>query len=117
MDKLEPIILENEFVRLEPLEEQHREILRGPADDPDLWRYATVNQFGVDFDAWINHRLNDGPVAGDLTFAIFDKTQNAWAGSSSFLAVNLPHKRLEIGWIWYAKPFWACTVTQNLQLK
>ena len=54
---LEAPILENRFVRLEPLEEGHRTALSDVAADPDLWRFASVNQHagthGGDFDAWV----------------------------------------------------------------
>ena len=107
---LSSVILENEFVVLEPLAERHREDLRAAGDDPDLWRFASVNQHGVDFDAWVDHRLNDGPAAGDLTFTIHDKRIDAIVGSSSYLAVSLPDKRLEIGWTWYSKAAWGTAV-------
>lgn len=107
---LEPVILENEFLRLEPLAERHRAPLRAAGDDPDLWRYAIVNQHGADFDAWFDNRLSMMESAGDLTFAVFPSEGNAPVGSSSYLEVSLPHKRLEIGWTWYAKSVWASVV-------
>ena len=107
---LSPVTLENEFIVLEPFGEHHREGLRLAGDDPDLWRYASINQHGENFDAWIDDRLNDGPVAGDLTFAIQDKKTNAIVGSSSYLDVSLPNKRLEIGWTWYSKTVWGTAV-------
>lgn len=116
MTTLERICLENEFVRLEPLEAHHREALRGPANDPDLWAYATRNQHAVDFDDWFSHRLDEGPAAGDMTFAIYDKRQGLWAGSSSYLMVVLAHKKVEIGWTWYAKPFWSTAINPATKL-
>jgi len=113
---LDPVTLENAFVRMEPLGEAHREPLRAAGDDPDLWRYASVNLNGSDFDAWIDHRLHDGPRAGDLTFAVFGKAPGKFVGSSSYLAVSLPHKRLEIGWTWYAKDVWASAVNPSCKL-
>lgn len=115
--KLEPVVLENAFVRMEPLEERHREPLRAAASDPDLWRFASVNQHGGkhggDFDAWMQHRFNEIERAGELTFAVLDKALGEYAGSSSFLAVQLRHKRLEIGWTWYAKSSWAGPVNPS----
>ena len=99
---LSPIVLENAFVRLDPLQEQHREPLREAGNDPDLWRFANVNLDNTDFDAWIDNRLGEIAKSGDLTWAVFDKASNSYAGSTSYLAVVLAHKRLEIGWTWYA---------------
>ncbi|MCB2112908.1 MAG: GNAT family protein [Parvularculaceae bacterium] len=108
--RLQRKVLENEFVRLEPIEERHREALRAAGDDPDLWRFASVNQHGADFDAWMDDRLDATARGGDLTHAIYDKASGDCAGSSSYLAIALPNKRLEIGWTWYPKRFWASAV-------
>lgn len=111
--RVDPVILENNFVRLEPLAERHREPLRAAGDDPDLWRFAVINQHGADFDAWMDDRLEAAARGPDLTFTVIDKGTGAVAGSSSYLAVVLAHKRLEIGWTWYAKRFWAGAVNPS----
>lgn len=106
-------MLENAFVRLEPLEERHREGLRDAGDDPELWRFAAINQHGADFDAWMDDRLAASAAGPDLTFAAFDKETGGCVGSSSYLAVVLAHRRLEIGWTWYPKRFWAGAVNPS----
>ncbi len=111
--RVDPVILENAFVRLEPLAERHREALRAAGDDPELWRFAVVNQHGEDFDAWMDERLGATARGPDLSFAVIDKTTGAAVGSSSYLAVVLAHKRLEIGWTWYAKHAWAGVVNPS----
>ena len=110
---LSPTTLENAFVRLDPLEERHREPRREAGNDPDLWRFANVNLDNTNFDAWIDHRLTETVKSGDLTWAVFDKASNSYAGSTSYLAVVLAHKRLEIGWTWYAKRVWAGPVNPS----
>jgi len=111
--KLEPVILENRFVRLEPLEERHREPLRAAGDDPDLWRFANVNLDNTDFDAWMSHRFKEVERAGEITWAVFDKASASYAGSTSYLSVALVHKRVEIGWTWYAQRVWAGAVNPS----
>ncbi len=111
--KLSPVVLENAFVRLEPLEGRHREPLRCAADDPDLWRFANVNLDNDNFDAWMDHRLQEIATTSDLTWAVLDKASQAFCGSTSYLAVVLPHKRVEIGWTWYAKRVWAGAVNPS----
>lgn len=110
---IEPVVLENAFVRLEPLEERHREPLREAGDDPDLWRFANVNLDNTNFDTWMDHRLTEVPKAGEMTWAVFDKASASYAGSTSYLAVVLAHRRLEIGWTWYAKRVWAGPVNPS----
>jgi RimJ/RimL family protein N-acetyltransferase len=111
--KLEPVVLENAFVRLEPLEERHREPLRAAGNDPDLWRFANVNLDNSDFDSWVEHRLSEMDRAGEVTWAVFDKRSKSFAGSTSFLAFVPAHKRVEIGWTWYAKRVWAGAVNPS----
>ncbi len=110
---LTPIILENQHVRLEPLAEQHREPLRVAGDDPDLWRFANVNLDNADFDAWVDNRFAEMAKGTDLTWAIFDKASGSFCGSTSFLAYVPAHKRVEIGWTWYAKRVWAGAVNPS----
>jgi len=110
---LSPITLENAFVRLDPLEEQHRELLREAGNDPDLWRFASVNLDNTHFDSWIDHRLTEIAKGAELTWAVFDKASNSYAGSTSYLAYVGAHKRVEIGWTWYAKRVWAGAVNPS----
>ncbi|MEZ5937290.1 MAG: GNAT family protein [Hyphomonadaceae bacterium] len=113
MPLLEHPSLENAFVRLEPLEERHRELLREAANDPDLWRFASVNQHGSDFDAWMAHRFKEIDRAGEATWAVWDKASNSYCGSTSYLAVQPRHRRVEIGWTWYAKRAWSGPVNPS----
>lgn len=94
---IDAVVLENSFIRLEPLAERHREPLRAAGDDPDLWRFASINQHGADFDAWMEERLDANARGGERTFTVIDKASGAAAGSSSYLAIAMTHKRLEIG--------------------
>ncbi|MEL7201995.1 MAG: GNAT family protein [Pseudomonadota bacterium] len=105
-----PVRLDNELVSLIPLEEAHRASLTAIADDPDLWRFATVNQHGTDFDAWFDERLGQMATRAEITFAVYDRQAERFAGSSSYLMVNARHRRLEIGWTWYDKRSWGTQI-------
>lgn len=108
--RIEPVTLDDAFVRLEPLAERHREPLRAAGNDPDLWRFANVNLDNTDFDAWMAHRFKEIEQAGEMTFAVFDKSSRSYVGSTSYLAFVPAHKRVEIGWTWYAKSAWVSAV-------
>lgn len=110
---IDPVILENDHVRLEPLAERHREGLRVAGADPDLWRFASINQHGVNFDDWMEERLGANERGAELTFTVVEKRSGAVVGSTSYLAIVLAHKRLEIGWTWYAKRCWAGAVNPS----
>ena len=47
--KLEPAVLENAFVRLEPLTEDHRETLRPLAQEAELWALTSLRGDGEHF--------------------------------------------------------------------
>ncbi len=111
--RIEAIVLENAFVRLEPLEERHREPLRAAGNDPELWRFANVNLDNADFDAWMEHRFAEMARAGEMTYAVYDKASDSHVGSTSFLAYVPVHRRVEIGWTWYAKRVWAGAVNPS----
>jgi RimJ/RimL family protein N-acetyltransferase len=108
-----PVVLENAHVRLEPLEERHREPLREAGNDPDLWRFANVNLDNSNFDAWMDHRFAEIAKGADITWAVFDKASQSHAGSTSYLAHVAAHKRVEIGWTWYARRVWAGAVNPS----
>ncbi len=110
---IEPAVLENAFVRLEPLEERHREPLRAAGNDPDLWRFANVNLDNADFDAWVEHRLAEIKRVGEMTWAVFEKASDSHVGSTSLLAYVPAHKRVEIGWTWYARRVWSGAVNPS----
>jgi RimJ/RimL family protein N-acetyltransferase len=99
--RVEPQVLENEFVRLEPMEERHRELLRGPADDPDLWEWTTIRGDGGYFDTWFDQlqaATNDGSA---MSHVVYRKSDNTVVGHSSYLTISPINERLEIGWTWY----------------
>jgi len=100
--QLKPAILENAHVRLEPLDETHREALRGPADDPDIWAFMTERGDGAHFDAWFDKMLAASAGSAQISHAVFDAASGACVGHTAFLEISARHARAEIGWTWYA---------------
>jgi len=102
MMDLEPAILLDAHVRLEPLIEAHREALRAPADDRDIWAFMTQRGDGPHFDAWFDKMLtaSAGPV--QISHAVIDAVSGACVGHTAFLEISAGHARVEIGWTWYA---------------
>lgn len=96
--------LSNAFVRLEPLEEHHRESLRPMAADPSLWVQTSLNA-STDFDRWFEAMLAANASGAQISFAVFDRRRDAYAGHTGFLAIAPDHDRVEIGWTWYGGAF------------
>ena len=99
---LTPVILENDFVRLEPMEERHREILRPLAQDEDIWRLMTLRGDGEHFDRWFDLMLDTQAEGSQISHAIFDTATGAAVGHSAYLVISPVNQRAEIGWTWYA---------------
>ena len=98
--QLEAKVLENDFVRLEPLAERHKEELRAAcAADPATWRdLYIVSMLDEAFDRnWERFR---GPGDGKtMTFALV--VDGVCRGMSSFLDIDPVHNTLEIGFTYY----------------
>ena len=99
--KLEPLVLENAFVRLEPLDDSHREALRGLADDREIWAFMTQRGDGAHFDTWFDKMLAASAGPAQISHAVFDAASGTCVGHSAFLEISAPHARVEIGWTWY----------------
>jgi N-acetyltransferase len=95
-------ILENDRVALEPLEEKHFDLLWPIAAVPELWRFTTAKIFTKeDFRNYFNQALQEKSNHLSYPFAIYDKQENRYGGSTRFGNINLENKRSEIGWTWY----------------
>ena len=95
-------ILENKRARLEPLAEQHYDQLWPIAQQRELWQFtsAKVNN-EEDFKKYFYQALSERKHGLSYPFAIFDKQENRYAGSTRFGNISFEHKRVEIGWTWY----------------
>ena len=101
LDELRPAgPLAGQIVRIEPIEERHREGLREAAErDPEIHRYTNLYSFG--FDRWFDLALES---TSDVPFVVH--VDDRPVGSSRYLNVEPLHKRLEIGWTWLERAQW-----------
>ena len=98
----EKIILENDRVRLEPLTIHHfDELLPISIESPNLLEFSP-SLFGSS--KMLKENLEIAVQARNSNlrypFAIFDKQQNRFVGSTSFGNISTKDSRLEIGWTW-----------------
>lgn len=95
------IILEDELVRIEPLQEKHFELLLPVAMEGSLWLFtvARINSresFRKYFDTALEEKRNKR----SYPFAYYHKQQQQYVGSTRYANIEFPHKKLEIGWTW-----------------
>ena len=99
---VEPVLLEGRLVRLEPLGTAHLADLTEAAADPSVWRWMPErNETPEAMQAWFDRARS---IAGtsQLPFAILERRTGRAVGSTRYLAIERPHRRLEIGWTWLA---------------
>ncbi len=100
--ELNPQVLENRFVRLEPISEAHKEGLRAAcAADPATWNEIyPFSMLDEHFEpVWT--RLTAGAMAGpSQTYAVM--VDGVCGGMTSYLGIDLPNARMEIGGTYYA---------------
>jgi N-acetyltransferase len=102
--KLEPVILEGKFVRLEPLSMSHLPQLCEVGLDEDLWRLIpTQIQSSEDMKMYIETALDEQNRGVSLPFATVEKSSNKPIGSTRFGNIRIKDKGVEIGWTWIAK--------------
>lgn len=112
---LDAVTLTGRYVQLEPLTEEHRETLRPVAQDPRIWTFTT-SALGDAFDPWFDRALQGRGAGHELPFVVRLRRDGSLAGSTRYMAIEAPHKRLEIGTTWYACAVWATEVNPECKL-
>jgi RimJ/RimL family protein N-acetyltransferase len=104
MLKVEPVILEDDRVRLEPLGLHHVDGLKRAAADGELWniRVTSVPE-PDDTRGYVERALQAFAEGHRLAFAVIDAASFEVIGSSSYHDIVPAVERLEIGYTWYAK--------------
>jgi N-acetyltransferase len=99
---VEPVLLTGQrWVTLEPLTREHLPEIASAADDGELgslW-FTHAPKSGI-AEQWVDMRLAAQKPDEGLTFVV-RSLDGAFLGSSSYLNVDAPNRRLEIGNTWY----------------
>lgn len=102
-----PVILENERVKLLPLESSHFDELLHIAKAPEIWQYLSFNR--LDSDAFRNELRSAvlrKTTGEEYPFTVFDNATGKVIGSTRFYNMYPAHRKLEIGWTWYDPSYW-----------
>ena len=111
----EEIILENSFVLLRPLQISNIvNLLDVATSDKNLLQFSPLPIYsGELLTRYIEKAVSDRQNKIRYPFSIFDKTRNAFAGSTSFLNISNADSRLEIGATWIGKEFQKTGLNRN----
>jgi N-acetyltransferase len=101
---VEPVTLTGgRWVKLEPLSREHVTEISAAAADGELGRlWFTAAPAAVAVDQWIDARLKVQTPETGLTFVV-RRLDGTLVGSSSYMNVDPPNRRLEIGNTWYVE--------------
>jgi RimJ/RimL family protein N-acetyltransferase len=109
------VTLDGRFVRLEPLEERHRELVRPAAQHPEIFA-VTTSALGPLFDPYIDNALKRSASGHELAFVVWHKAMGRPVGMTRYLNIEEPHRKLEIGSTWYEPSVWAGAVNPECKL-
>jgi len=105
-------------VILEPLADEHAGELYLAARDPRIWEWLDPDASASPhaFAAWFGDAMEAARRGDEVPFAVRDLRGGALVGSTRYLALVPEHRRLEIGWTWYAPAVWGTAVNPECKL-
>jgi len=103
MIHLEPVLLENDFVQLEPLSAEHESDLIRAASDGELWNlWFTVVPSPESMAEYIRTALFGQEAGTMLPWVVRNKSSGQIVGSTRYHDVVAAADRVEIGYTWYS---------------
>lgn len=107
---IEPVQLEGEHVRLEPLGMRHHADLCSVGLDEEIWRWNPIPvRSSEEMKEYIGTALRWQAEGTALPFATISKIAGRAVGSTRFANIDRANRRAEIGWTWLGRQ-WQRTV-------
>jgi len=110
-----PVTLEGKVVRLEPLRREHAPLLWDAAKDAldNIFRWIPYPmRTAEDLQNSIEKILAEQARGQSIAFATVEKSSGHVIGSTRFMNMDLPNRRVEIGSTWIA-PLWQRTAVNT----
>lgn len=106
--------MEGRWVRLEPLSLEHVPLLVPAASDQEIWRYLPVLADTEEkLHAWAEDAIRNAHAGTELPFVTVERSTGRLIGSTRFMDIRLPHRGVEIGYTWLAKPWWRTPINSE----
>ncbi len=106
MQSLQPVTLERDGVRLEPLTAAHEADLAVAVADGELWKLWFTSAPRSDLVGGYIDKALAGQAAGHmLPWAVRDVANDRVIGTTRYHDVAPEVERVEIGWTWYAQSY------------
>ncbi len=101
---LEPVVLEGQHVRLEPLSFEHLADLARVAFDEEIWRWTSERALSADeLRAYVERAMAAARTGTALPFATVASPGGRAVGSTRFANFDASNRRVEIGWTWLGR--------------
>lgn len=101
-DFSQPLILEDDRVRLQPLTAEDFDILKPYAAVREIWTYSSIplnNEH--DLQEYIRLALEAKTRNEEYPFIVFDKQTKTYVGSTRFYDIQPQKDTLQLGYTWY----------------
>jgi RimJ/RimL family protein N-acetyltransferase len=115
LDFNENYTLENDVVRLSPLQESDFDrLVDFSIHQPDLWHYSLIQANSPDnLKNYIQKAMEERAARKSYAFIVFDKRTNQYAGSTRFYDIQIENASLQLGFTWYGKEFQGTGLNKN----
>ncbi|MEM6685236.1 MAG: GNAT family protein [Bacteroidota bacterium] len=104
LDFSKDYILENEQIRLEPLQVSHISELVEASEDPFIWVYFFEKGNGLEnLTNYIANAIHQRKLGKEYPFVVYDKVNNKHVGTTRFYEYSDEIQTIKLGHTWYGK--------------
>jgi RimJ/RimL family protein N-acetyltransferase len=118
MNFKENYILENENVRLRPLEKSDFALLlEYSMNEPEIWTFNANGANGAEnLEKYISNAISQRENENEYPFIVFDKKSSKYVGSTRFYDIQPGNKTLQLGFTWYGKDSQGTGINKNCKM-
>jgi RimJ/RimL family protein N-acetyltransferase len=111
------VILQGQFVQLQPTENAHYPALQKIAEHQHIWQHLPADCSTPEkFATYYNDELLNFSKHNHYVFTVFDCATNTIVGSTRFFHISQYDKHLEIGWTWLDPAVWGTNINKEMKL-
>jgi len=100
-----PTTLRGAHVELRPLSAADGPDLLAAAQDPDIWRYLSIEppRTDADIQRFVDSALTEVQKRVSVVFATIDRRSGRAVGSTRYMDIQRYNRGIEIGWTWLGR--------------
>ena len=111
--KIEPVVLEGKYVKLDPMRVDHLPALCEVGLTGSIWKWTNnIVTEASDIERYVRAALADRDQGVALPFVTIDRTSGRIIGSTRFGSIDRFNRKAEIGWTWI-NPQWQRTAINS----